>query len=104
MALAMSPVRWGPGPHRAIASRSAFCGSDSRSYRDRKKFRSRRLSPFALNHSVRGVPNQRYPAGLSGIAELPNLTHRLLERGYGEDEVTGILGQNRLRTFTRFVG
>ena len=47
---------------------------------------------------------QRYPAGLGGIAELPNLARRLFERGYGEDEVAGILGANWLRTFTRFVG
>ena len=30
-ALAMSPVRWGHAPHRAITSRQAFCGSDSHS-------------------------------------------------------------------------
>ena len=49
MALAMSPVRWGPGPHLAIASRYAFCGSDSRSYRDLKKFRSRRPIAASLD-------------------------------------------------------
>ena len=53
---------------------------------------------------VEAFVTQRYPAGLGGIAELPNLAQRLFERGYGEDEVAGILGANWLRTFTRFVG
>ena len=47
---------------------------------------------------------QRYPEGLSSIAELSNLAGRLFARGYGEDEVAGILGANWLRTFTRLVG
>ena len=53
---------------------------------------------------VEAFVTQRNPAGLGGIAELPNLTRRLFERGYDEDEVAGILGANWLRTFTRFVG
>ena len=53
---------------------------------------------------VEAFVTQRYPEGLGGIRELPNLAGRLFERGYGEDEVAGILGANWLRTFTRFVG
>jgi membrane dipeptidase len=37
------------------------------------------------------------PAGLSSVAELPNLTAELLHRGYTADDVTGILGGNVLR-------
>jgi membrane dipeptidase len=37
------------------------------------------------------------PAGLSSVAELPNLTAELLRRGYTEDDVTKILGGNILR-------
>ena len=37
------------------------------------------------------------PAGLSSVAELPNLTAELLGRGYTADEVTKILGGNVLR-------
>jgi membrane dipeptidase len=37
------------------------------------------------------------PAGLSSVAELPNLTAELLRRGYAEDDVIKILGGNVLR-------
>ena len=37
------------------------------------------------------------PAGLSSVAELPNLTGELLRRGYTADDVTKILGGNVLR-------
>ncbi|HEX8148605.1 MAG TPA: dipeptidase [Pyrinomonadaceae bacterium] len=37
------------------------------------------------------------PAGLSSVAELPNLTAELLRRGYTAEDVTGILGGNVLR-------
>ena len=54
--------------------------------------------------TVEEFVTQRYPDGISGIRELPNLTHRLLARGYSEVEVVGILGTNWLRTFERFAG
>ena len=37
------------------------------------------------------------PAGLSSVAELPNLTGELLRRGYAAEDVTKILGGNVLR-------
>jgi membrane dipeptidase len=37
------------------------------------------------------------PAGLSSVAELPNLTAELLRRGYTDEEVSKILGGNVLR-------
>ncbi|MBV9928289.1 MAG: dipeptidase [Acidobacteria bacterium] len=37
------------------------------------------------------------PAGLSSVAELPNLTAELLRRGYTEEDVSKILGGNVLR-------
>ena len=37
------------------------------------------------------------PAGLSSVAELPNLTAELLRRGYSAEDVTKILGGNILR-------
>jgi membrane dipeptidase len=40
---------------------------------------------------------QATPAGLSSVAELPNLTAELLRRGYTEEDVTKILGGNVLR-------
>lgn len=44
-------------------------------------------------------PPHYYPEGLSTPAELRNLTRRLLERGYGAEEVKKILGGNWLRVF-----
>jgi len=40
---------------------------------------------------------QATPAGLSSVAELPNLTAELLRRGYTEEDVSKILGGNILR-------
>jgi membrane dipeptidase len=44
-------------------------------------------------------PPHHYPAGLERPSGLPALTIRLLERGYGEDTVRGILGENWLRVY-----
>ena len=68
-----------------------------------ESIRWRTLRPDIFG-SVDAFVTQRYPAGLGGIAELPNLARRFFERGYGEGEVAGILGANWLRTFTNFVG
>jgi membrane dipeptidase len=40
---------------------------------------------------------QATPAGLSSVADLPNLTAELLRRGYSEEDVAKILGGNILR-------
>ncbi len=48
-ARAMSPLRWGPEAHRAVASRQALCGSDSRAYHDLKKCRPGRPIAASLN-------------------------------------------------------
>ena len=47
---------------------------------------------------------QTYPDGLTCIAELPNLTQGLIDRGYDETQITGILGGNWFNHFKRFVG
>lgn len=44
---------------------------------------------------------QATPQNLSTVAELPNLTTELVRRGYGEDELTKILGGNMLRVLER---
>jgi membrane dipeptidase len=44
-------------------------------------------------------PPWHYPGGLDDASRLPNLTQRLLERGFGEQDVRGILGENWLRVF-----
>lgn len=47
---------------------------------------------------------QSYPEGLSTILELPNFTQGLIDRGYSETEVAGILGGNWMDHFRRVVG
>jgi membrane dipeptidase len=68
-----------------------------------ESIRWRTLRPDMFG-SVDDFVTQRYPDGLGAIAELPNLTHRLMQRGYSDDEVAGILGRNWLGTFENFVG
>jgi membrane dipeptidase len=66
-----------------------------------RRWRTLRPDIFGL---VEDFVTQRYPEAIGSICELPNLTQRLLERHYSEDEVAGILGANWLRTFERFAG
>ena len=40
-----------------------------------------------------------YAEGLSDVTELPNFTCGLVARGYSEDDIRGILGENFLRVF-----
>jgi membrane dipeptidase len=49
-------------------------------------------------------PPWPYPAGLGDASGLPALTERLLERGFSADDVTGILGENWLRVWSRIWG
>jgi membrane dipeptidase len=42
-------------------------------------------------------PPHHYPSGIETPRTLPNLTRRLLQRGYGEDDIRKILGGNWLR-------
>lgn len=44
------------------------------------------------------------PIGLEDVSCTPNMTARLLERGYGEDEVSKILGGNWLRVIRQVMG
>ena len=44
-------------------------------------------------------PPWHYPSGLSDASGLPNLTQRLLQRGFSARDVRGILGENWLRVF-----
>lgn len=49
-------------------------------------------------------PPHYYPAGIETPRTLQNLTHRLIERGYGESDVRKILGGNWLRVMQRVWG
>jgi membrane dipeptidase len=45
-----------------------------------------------------------YPAGFENITKMPAVTAGLLTRGYGEDDIRGVLGGNFLRGFERVCG
>jgi len=52
-----------------------------------------------LCRKVYPPPPWHYPGGLEDASGLPNLTRRLLQRGFGEPDVRGIIGENWLRVF-----
>jgi membrane dipeptidase len=45
-----------------------------------------------------------YPNEFDSLAKCPNVTRGLVARGYGDDEIRGILGGNVLRVFERVLG
>ncbi len=45
------------------------------------------------------APPYKYPAGIETPETLPNLTARLLQRGFSEDDIRKILGLNWLRVY-----
>lgn len=50
------------------------------------------------------TPPHHYPAGIETPRTLPNLTLRLLERGYSESDVRKVLGENWLRVMRHVWG
>lgn len=46
-------------------------------------------------------PPWPYPAGMEDASGFPRLTSRMLERGFGPDDVRGILGENLLRVYEK---
>lgn len=65
--------------------------------------RNRTLRPDIFG-SVDDFLHQDYAKDLERIEKLPNLTGILLKTGYAESDIRGIMGENWLRTFERFVG
>ena len=49
-------------------------------------------------------PPHHYPEGMATPKELPNLTARLLGRGYGADDVRKVIGGNWMRVFREVWG
>ena len=48
--------------------------------------------------------NKPYPLGIESISLLPNLTQGLFDRGYNNEQVTGIIGGNWFRKFKEVAG
>jgi membrane dipeptidase len=66
-----------------------------------KLWRTRRPDVFG---TVDEFLTQSYPEGLTQIRELPNLTQRLFDRGYTEQQTAEVMGANWLRVFRNLVG
>jgi membrane dipeptidase len=52
-----------------------------------------------LGSDFDGVP--ALPEGMKDVSELPNITYELLKRGYSEDDIRKVLGENFLRVFAQ---
>ena len=49
---------------------------------------------------ARGIPIvEKFPLDIENVTKMPNITKKLLERGYKEEEIKKILGDNFLRVF-----
>jgi membrane dipeptidase len=55
------------------------------------------IDHVGLGSDFDGVPS--LPEGLKDISQLPNITYELLRRGYKEEDIRKILGENLLRAF-----
>lgn len=49
------------------------------------------------SYLAKGTSITTFAEGLENAAQLPNLTSGLMERGYSEEEIRGILGMNFVR-------
>jgi membrane dipeptidase len=55
------------------------------------------IDHVGLGSDFDGVPS--LPQGMEDVAHLPNITYELLKRGYSEQDVRKVLGENLLRAF-----
>lgn len=55
-----------------------------------------------LGSDFDGIENT--PKGLEDVTKIPSFTEGLLKRGYGEEDVIKILGENFLRVFKKIMG
>ena len=55
-----------------------------------------------LGSDYDGIPEA--PQGLEDVSRLPNITRVLVDRGYSDDDVKKILGENHLRVFKQVMG
>ncbi|HEX8746188.1 MAG TPA: membrane dipeptidase [Pyrinomonadaceae bacterium] len=52
-----------------------------------------------LGSDFDGVPS--LPEGMQDVAQLPNITYELLRRGYSEQDIRKVLGENLMRAFAQ---
>jgi membrane dipeptidase len=59
---------------------------------------------FRYDPSVYPAPPWIYPVGIQGFGDFPNITRGLVDRGYADRDVLGIVGGNLLRVFREVCG
>lgn len=63
------------------------------------------LALLASNPDMWGLPNPEgkyeYPIGIEGVSDFKNITRGLVARGYSDDDVKKILGENWLRVLNK---
>jgi len=89
---------------RTLAVEHVGIGLDfTEAYKETKQLLPASLRWRTLRPDIFGTVDQfltqDYPDGLKSIAELPNFTQGLFDRGYSDDEAALILGGNWLRHF-----
>jgi membrane dipeptidase len=55
------------------------------------------IEHVGLGSDFDGSPSWFFPMGLRDVADLPNITLELLERGYSAEQIRLVLGENLLR-------
>jgi len=58
------------------------------------------IDHVGLGSDFDGVPFTGLPAGMEDISKLPNITYELMKRGYSDQDIKKILGENLLRVMT----
>ncbi|HEX8176758.1 MAG TPA: dipeptidase [Pyrinomonadaceae bacterium] len=57
------------------------------------------IDHVGLGSDFDGVPS--LPEGMQDVAQLPNITYELLRRGYSEQDIRKVLGENLMRAFAQ---
>ena len=57
------------------------------------------IDHVGLGSDFDGVPT--LPVGMEDVAQLPNITYELLRRGYSEEDIRKVLGENFMRAFAQ---
>lgn len=58
---------------------------------------SDKLFPDMFKHPY--IQEKKHPIGLQSVAEVPNITKGLVGRGYSDDEIRKVIGENLLRVY-----
>jgi membrane dipeptidase len=59
------------------------------------------IDHVGLGSDFDGVPLTGLPEGMNDISKLPNITYELMKRGYSNQDIKKVLGENLLRVMSR---